>query len=136
EAEPAPTPPPGAPARLELPVYGKLVPVPLSREPHQVVGAWDEDRDAAQPGARRAFVLVVSPDQPDASLEALARDVRARSMDELILAVRAYDAAPAALGPRLIDSGQAARAHLVAEVQRNPAAGLDLLRVRGHALAP
>ena len=134
--KPATEPPPGAPARLELPVYDKLVAAPLSREPHQVLGAWDEDRDAPRPGARRAFVLVVSPDQSDASLEALARDVRAQNLDALILDVRVYDDATAALAPRLIDSGQAARAHLVAEVQRNPAAGLDLVRVRGRALEP
>src|SRR5262245_34255050 len=136
EPDPAPAPPPGAPARLELPVYDKLVAAPLSREPHQVVGAWDEDRDAARPGARRAFVLVVSPDQPDASLEALARDVRSQNLDALILDVRIYDDTSAALGPRLLDSGQAARAHLVAEVQRNPAAQLDTLRVRGRELRP
>jgi len=136
EPDPVPAPPPGAPARLELPMYGKLVAAPLSREPHQVVGAWDEDREGARPGARRAFVLVVSPDQSEASLEALARDVRAQNLDALILDVRVYDDAAAAVGPRLIDSGQAARAHLVAEVQRNPAAGLDLLRVRGRTLAP
>ena len=136
EAEPAPTRPPATAARLELPVYDKLVAAPLSREPHQVLGAWDEDRDAARPGARRAFVLVVSPSQSDASLEALARDVRAQNLDALILDVRIYDDADAALGPQVIDSGQVARAHLVAEVKRSPAANLDLLRVRGRDLAP
>ena len=136
EAAPAPTRPPAPAARLELPVYDKLVAAPLSREPHQVLGAWDEDRDAARPGARRAFVLVVSPSQSDASLEALARDVRGRNLDALILDVRIYDDAGAALGPQVIDSGQVARAHLVAEVKRNPAANLDLLRVRGRDLAP
>ena len=128
--EPAPAPPPGTAARLELPVYDKLVSAPLSREPHQVVGAWDEDRDAVRPGARRAFVIAVSPSQSDASLEALARDVRAQNLDALILDVRIYDDASAALGPQVVDSGQTARAHLVADVKRNPAARL------GRDLAP
>jgi hypothetical protein len=136
EPELPPTPPPGAATRLELPVYDKLVAAPLSREPHQVLGAWDEDREGVRPGARRAFVLVVSPGQSDASLETLARDVRAQNLDALILDVRVYDDAGAALGPRVIDSGQAARAHLVAEVKRNLAANLDSLRVRGRDLAP
>src|SRR5262245_34031734 len=136
EPEPAPAPPPSAAPRLELPVFDKLVAAPLSAEPHQVLGAWDEDRDGARPGDRRAFVLAVSPGQSDASLEALARDVRARNLDAKILEVRIYDDAAAAVGPRIVDSGFTARAHLVAEVQRNPAAGLDVLRVRGRELAP
>jgi hypothetical protein len=136
EPEPAPAPPSGSAARLELPVFDKLVAAPLSREPHQVLGAWDEDRDSARPGDRRAFVLAVSPSQSDSSLEALARDIRAQNLDAKILEVRIYDDAAAAIAPRLLDSGQAARAHLVAEVQRNPAAGLDVVRVRGRELPP
>lgn len=136
EPETAPAPPSGAAHRLELPVFDKLVSTPLSREPHQVLGAWDEDRDSARPGDRRAFVLAVSPSQSDASLEALARDIRAQNLDAKILDVRIYDDAAAATAPRIVDSGAAARAHLVAEVQRNPAARLDLLRVRGRELPP
>ena len=147
EATPAPSPPPaveaepekppaGAPYEVELPVYDKLVAAPLSGEPHQVLGAWDEDAQSSRAGERRAFVLAVSPNQSDESLEALARDVRARNRDARILDVRIYDDAGAARGPRVIDSGRRARAHLVAEVQRNEAAGLDVIRVRGHALQP
>ena len=136
DPEPAPAPPSGAAPRLELPVFDKLVAAPLSREPHQVLGAWDEDREGARPGDRRAFVLAVSPSQSDASLEALARDIRGQNLDAKILEVRIYDDAAAAVAPRLLDSGQAARAHLVAEVQRNPAANLDVVRVRGRDLPP
>lgn len=142
-ATPAPAPeaePETAPARatynVELPVYAKLVAAPLSREPHQVLGAWDEDKESSSPGQRRAFVLAVSPSQSDASLEALARDVRARNRDALILDVRVYDDAAAATGPRVADAGRRARAHLVAEIQRNEGAGLDVIRVRGRALEP
>ena len=136
ELEPAPAPPSGAAPRLDLPVFDKLVAAPLSREPHQVLGAWDEDRESPRPGDRRAFVLAVSPGQSDASLEALARDIRALNLDAKILEVRIYDDAAAAIAPRIVDSGVAARAHLVAEVKRNPAASLDLLRVRGRELPP
>jgi hypothetical protein len=142
-AAPAPTPEPetvtppgGAKYTIEMPVYAKLVARPLSREPHQVLGAWDEDEAAASPGQRRAFVLAVSPGQSDASLESLARDVRAQNLDALLLDVRVYDDAGAAIGPKLVDSGRSARQHLVAEIQRNPAAGLDVIRVRGRALEP
>jgi hypothetical protein len=143
-AEPAPgveepepeTPPIGAKLASELPVYEKLVAQPLSREPHQVIGAWDEDAEARAPGQRRAFVLAVSPGQSDASLESLARDVRGQNLDALLLDVRIYDDAGAAVAPRVVDSGQAARQHLVAEIRRNPAAGLDSIRVRGRAVEP
>jgi hypothetical protein len=81
-------------------------------------------------------VLTVSPGQSDASLEALARDVRARNLDARILEVRIYDDAAAAIAPRVIDAGQVSRAHLVAEVKRNAAANLDVVRVRGRDLAP
>jgi hypothetical protein len=145
EARPAPvTPPVAAPEpppkgqryAAEYPVFEKLVDRPLSSEPHQLLGAWDEDEHSATPGARRAYVLAVSPDQSDASLEALARDVRARNLDALVLDVRIYDDAGAAIGPRVMDSGASARQHLVAVVQRNPAASLDAIRVRGRALDP
>jgi hypothetical protein len=135
EPEP-PTPPVGAKYASEFPVYEKLVSMPLSREPHQVLGAWDEDEQSAAPGQRRAFVLVVSPGQSDSSLETLARDVRGMNLDALLLDVRIYDDAGAAIGPRVADSGAAARQHVVAEVQRNPAAGLDVMRVRGRVVEP
>jgi hypothetical protein len=140
-AEPAPAAEPETPAvraayKVEFPVYAKLVAAPLSREPHQVLGAWDEDQESSSPGQRRAFVLAVSASQSDASLEALARDVRAQNRDALILDVRIYDDPAAASGPRVIDSGQRARAHLVAEIQRNEGAGIDVIRVRGRALEP
>jgi hypothetical protein len=118
------------------PVFDKLVSKPLSREPHQLLGAWDEDEGSSQPGERRAFVLAVSPGQSDASLEALARDVRARNLDARVLDVRIYDDAGAAIGPRMLDSGQSARQHLVAQVSRNSAASLDTIRVRGRSLDP
>src|SRR5262245_55269020 len=105
----------------DYPVFEKLVKKPLSREPHQLLGAWDEDESSPQPGERRAFVLAVSPGQSDASLEALARDIRERNLDARVLDVRIYDDAAAAIGPRLLDGGQNARQHLVAQVQRNPA---------------
>ncbi len=140
-AEPEPeteveTPPVGTKHASEYPVYEKLVAQPLSREPHQVLGAWDEDAEGTSPGDRRAFVLVVSPSQSDASLETLARDVRGVNLDALLLDVRVYDDAAAATGPRVADSGENARLHLVAEIQRNPAAGLDVIRVRGRAVEP
>ena len=146
EAPAAPVTPPVAAApepapkaqhyAAEYPVFEKLVDRPLSSEPHQLLGAWDEDEHSATPGARRAYVLAVSPDQSDASLEALARDVRARNLDALVLDVRIYDDATAAIGPRVMDSGASARQHLVAVVQRNPAASLDAIRVRGRTLDP
>lgn len=139
EAAPAPepeTPPVGAKHASEYPVYEKLVAQPLSREPHQVLGAWDENAEGTSPGERRAFVLVVSPGQSDTSLETLARDVRGMNLDARLLDVRVYDDAGAAIGPRVADSGENARQHLVAEIQRNPAAGLDSIRVRGRAVEP
>jgi hypothetical protein len=117
-------------------VFAKLVARPLSREPHQVIAAWDEDAEAAAPGQRRAFVLAVTPLQSDASLEALARDVRAENRDARLLDVRIFDDPAAAAAPRFADGGRSARAHLVAEVQRNEAAGLDVIRVRGRSVAP
>jgi len=145
--EPVVTPPPPAPEAppkpsaaeryaAEYPVFPKLASRPLSSEPHQVLGAWDEDENVPEPGQRRAFVLTVSPGQSDASLEALARDVRERNLDALVLDVRIYDDAGAALAPRMLDSGQTSRQHLVAEVKRNPAASLDSIRVRGRAVEP
>ncbi|HTO09756.1 MAG TPA: hypothetical protein VMR86_22085 [Myxococcota bacterium] len=120
----------------DYPVFEKLVSKPLSREPHQLLGAWDEDEHSSSPGERRAFVLAVSPGQSDASLEALARDVRERNLDARVLDVRIYDDSAAAIAPRQLDAGQNARAHLVAEVQRNPAAALDAIRVRGREIPP
>ena len=119
-----------------LPRFEKLVAKPLSSEPHQVLAAWDEDEASSTPGERRAFVLAVSPSLSDDALAALARDVRAGNRDARLLDVRIYDDADAATGPRIADSGHNARAHLVAEVQRNEAAGLDLIRVRGKSLDP
>jgi hypothetical protein len=134
---PSASEPPAVPRySTDYPVFEKLVSKPLSREPHQLLGAWDEDEESAEPGQRRAFVLLVSPGQSDASLEALARDVRQRNLEARVLDVRIYDDAGAALGPRMLDAGQYARQHLVAEVQRNPAASLDSIRVRGRALPP
>jgi hypothetical protein len=148
-ADPAPGPAPApaispeterrtAPAdhKVEFPVYEKLASAPLSREPYRLLGAWDEDEQSSAPGLRRAFVLAVAPSQSDASLEALARDVRARNRDALILDVRIYDDPNAATAPRVVDGGRLARAHLVAEIQRNEGAGLDVIRVRGRALEP
>jgi len=136
-AAPAPAAPSETPKySRDYPVYEKLVTRPLSREPHQLLGAWDEDPASAQPGERRAFVLAVSPGQSDQSLEALARDVRERNLDARVLDVRIYDDAGAALGPRVADGGQRARQHLVASVERNPAAAVDAIRVRGRALEP
>jgi hypothetical protein len=136
EPEEPVTPPVGAKLASEFPVYGKLIAQPLSHEPHQILGAWDEDAESSTPGQRRAFVIAVSPGQSDTSLEALARDVRAQNRDAALLDVRIYDDAGAAISPRMIDSGQNARLHLVAEIQRNDAAGLDVIRVRGRALEP
>jgi hypothetical protein len=136
-AAPAPARPSEVPRySKDYPVYEKLVTRPLSHEPHQLIGAWDEDPASAQPGERRAFVLAVSPGQSDQSLEALARDVRERNLDARVLDVRIYDDAGAALGPRIADGGQRARQHLVAVVERNPAAAVDAIRVRGRALEP
>jgi hypothetical protein len=136
EAPPEPRPPSAERYTADYPVFEKLVSKPLSREPHQLLGAWDEDENSPQPGERRAFVLAVSPGQSDASLEALARDIRERNLDARVLDVRIYDDAGAAIGPRMLDAGQHARQHLVAQVQRNPAASLDTIRVRGRALDP
>src|SRR5262249_46649926 len=117
-AEAAPEPPaPAAKYTTEYPVFEKLVTKPLSREPHQLLGAWAEDERGAAPAERGAFVLAVSPGQSDASLEALARDVRQRNLDARVLDVRIYDDAGAAIGPRMLDGGQNARQHLVAQVQ-------------------
>jgi hypothetical protein len=136
EAAPAPRTPEAGRYAKDYPVYQKLVSQPLSAEPHQLLGAWDEDPDAKVPGERRAFVLAVSPGQSDQSLEALARDVRERNLDARLLDVRIYDDAGAALGPRLADGGTRARQHLVAVVERNPAAAVDTIRVRGRTLEP
>jgi hypothetical protein len=108
----------------------------LSREPHRVLGAWDEDAESTSAGARRAFVLLVAPDISSASLETLARDVRARNLDAETLDVRIYDDEDAAHVPRSLDGGAAARAHLVAEVKKSRALGMDVLRVRGEELRP
>lgn len=134
-ASPAPLPS-AAKYTTDYPVFEKLVSKPLSREPHQLLGAWDEDEHSTAPGERRAFVLAVSPGQSDASLEALARDIRQRNLDARVLDVRIYDDAGAAVGPRMRDAGQNARQHLVAQVQRNPAASLDTILVRGRAVQP
>jgi len=131
-------PDPAEPAATQtgLPRAEKLVAISRSREPHEVLAAWDEDAASASPGERRAFVLLVSPAQSDASLEALARDVRDENEDARLLDVRVYDDADAARSPRVADAGQRARAHLVAEVQRNEAAGLDVIQVRGRRVLP
>jgi hypothetical protein len=36
----------------------------------------------------------------------------------------------------MLDAGQNSRRHLVAQIQRNPAASLDTILVRGRALDP
>jgi hypothetical protein len=136
EEAPVPRPPSAERYTADYPVFEKLVSKPLSREPHQLLGAWDEDENSSQPGERRAFVLAVSPNQSDASLEALARDIRERNLDARVLDVRIYDDAGAAIGPRMLDAGQNSRRHLVAQIQRNPAASLDTILVRGRALDP
>ena|GEM_PF-4139235 len=124
-------PPRVAPPRLE-----KLVRDRLSEVPHHVLGAWDEAPESDQPGARRAFVLVVDPRVGDAELEALARDVRERHRDSALLDVRIYDDEAATVRPRGLDGGRAAFEHLVAEVKRHEAAGLDVIRVRGRRIDP
>ncbi|MCG8588747.1 MAG: hypothetical protein MJE66_05600 [Proteobacteria bacterium] len=133
QAEPAPE---ELPAVVTYPRLEKLAPEPLSDVPHELLGAWDEDRESATPGARRALVLVVSPDLDDAALEALARDVRDRHRDARILDVKIYDSARAAIQSRSLDGGALAFAHLVASVRKNDAVPVDVIRIRGRRLDP
>ena len=131
--------PPGArqmPQRAELRLEPELAREPQSGEPHRLLGAWDEDPEAAEPGQRRAFVVLVDPRADDATLERLARDIRERNRDAAILDVRIYDDEAAALEARALDGGRNARLHLVAEVKTNQALALDVLRVRGRSLTP
>ncbi len=134
--EPPSGPPPMMPQRAELPVLEKLAPGPQSSEPHRLLGAWDEDRESASPGQRRAFIVLVDPGADDASVERLARDIRERNRDAAILDVRIYDDESAALEARALDGGRRARLHLVGEVKTNQALALDVVRVRGRTLTP
>lgn len=120
------------PPTVEYPRLDKLVAEPLSPVRHEVVGAWDEDRESDVPGRRRAFVLVVPPNATNAEIEGLARDVRARHRDASILDVRIYDDVRATLQSRALDGGRLAFQHLVGEVKRNEALDLDVIRVRGE----
>lgn len=122
------------PPTVQYPVQEKLVQEPLSPVRHEVVGAWDEDRESDVPGRRRAFVLVVPPEASDAEIETLARDVRARNRGASILDVRIYDDARATLQSRALDGGRLAFQHLVGEVKRNEALDLDVIRVRGRKI--
>ena len=119
--------------RIEFPRMEKLIGAPLSAEPHEVVGAWDGEDDSPLPGRRRSFVLVVDPGISDAQLEALARDARAAQRDASLLDVRIFDDEAASRRPRMLRAGGE---HLVAEVKRNDAVGLDLIRVRGRRIEP
>jgi hypothetical protein len=124
------------PQRAQLPLAAKLAAEPQSGEPHRLLGAWDEAPDEPEPGARRAFVVLVDPGADDASLERLARDIRERNRDAAILDVRIYDDERAALEARALDGGRTARLHLVGEVKTNRALALDVVRVRGRSLTP
>jgi hypothetical protein len=132
--EPEVEPPRAMPQRAELPIDPALA--LGSGEPHRLLGAWDEDPEAVEPGRRRAFVVLVDPRADDATLERLARDIREHNRDAAILDVRIYDDEAAALEARALDGGRNARLHLVAEVKTNQALALDVLRVRGRSLTP
>jgi hypothetical protein len=138
DADPAPeaAAPRVMPQRAELPLAAKLAREPQSAEPHRLLGAWDEDGESPHPGARRAFIVLVDPGVDDATLERLARDIRARNRDAAILDVRIYDDERAALEARALDGGRSARLHLVGEVKANQALALDVMRVRGRSLTP
>jgi hypothetical protein len=127
---------PVIPARVDFPRLGKLAGEPLSELPHEVIGAWDESPDSPDPGRRRAFVVVVDPATSDAQLAALARDIRRSEIDAPMLSVRIYDSEDDARVPGVTDGGARGFAHLVAEVKRNDAAGLDVIRVRGKKIEP
>lgn len=118
------------PTEIDYPRLDKLTAEPLSELPHDVVGAWDEDRESGTPGRRRAFVLVVEPTLSDADLLALLRDVRARHGDSPMLNVRVYDDPAAARATGIADDGAFRWKHLVGELQVNRARDLELIRVR------
>jgi len=124
------------PSLVEYPRLEKLAGERLSEVPHRVLGAWDEAQDSPSVGNRRAFVMVVEPDIPDAALERLARDVRDRHRDAVILDVRIYDSERAAIQPQALDGGALAFRHLVARVQKNDRVPLDVIRVRGERVEP
>jgi hypothetical protein len=136
EPDPRPAPQRVMPQRAQLRLEPELTGEPQSGAPHRLLGAWDEDPEATEPGQRRAFVVLVDPRADDATLERLARDIRERNRDAAILDVRIYDDEAAALEARALDGGRNARLHLVAEVKTNQALALDVVRVRGRTLTP
>jgi hypothetical protein len=126
--------PESLPARIEYARLDKIV--AKSDIPHRTVGAWDEAPDRADPGARRALVVVVEPSISDDALEALARDLRAQHTDARILNVRIFDSEDGARRASWVDGGQFAHEHLVGQVSINSALGLDVIRVRGRRVEP
>lgn len=104
--------------------------------PHRTLGAWDESPEDPTPGQRRSFVVVVEPGLGDAELEALARDLHRQHADARILTVRIFDSEKGARRAGWVDGGALAHQHLVAQVHRNEALGLDVIRIRGRRIEP
>lgn len=130
EDEAADSPPPLR-RPIAFPVEEKYAGEGWSDVPHDLLGAWDNQRRSSAIGDHRAFVLVVSPELSDAELVMLARDVRSAHLDAANLDVRVYDSREAARA-----GGSDARLHRVIEVARNEHLKLDVIRLRGRVVSP
>lgn len=101
-----------------------------TRVPHRVLAAWGWRK--GEPGTGLVGGrLVVDPGLPTPELERLARDLRERFREEPAVHVEVFDSEEAASYDRHEDGGALAQRHLVAVVARNPAFGLDSIRIRG-----
>jgi len=130
-AGPAPSrPPEPQPQRAAEPEPQARAP---GEVPHEVVAAWGDEASAS--GLHRAVRVVVEPSLATRELEALARSLRARHGDAVVLDVRIYDDAESARG-RARDARARSASHLVAQVLRNDRLGLDVIRVRGIPVEP
>lgn len=133
-AEPAEAPPTGAAPTVRMPVAAKLTARPLSEVEHELVGAWDDDPESADPGVHRTFVAIVDPELSTRELETLVRDIADRHRGAEVLDVRIYDSPVAAQTPPNLDGGRARLQHLVARIVRNDRLGYDQITVRGQPI--
>lgn len=122
------------PTEIDYPFQEKYAGETWSEVPHELIAAHDGQQEHEGEGARRLFIAVVEPDLPDAEVEQLVRDLRARHREAEALRVRVFDSHEAARRPSWTDGGAARKAHLVGDLYRD--GERERLLVRGREVAP
>lgn len=108
---------------------------PMSSVPHTVARGWGMGSGSSRRGVIGA-VVIVDANMPPESLEKLVRDIRSYHLREDAVSVRVMDDAHAATYDRHQDGGALAQRHLVAQIIRNDAVGIDEIRIGDRILEP